>query len=332
MLETLGLDTCSERVYRAMLAHPSEGVAALAERLGLSESDVRRSLDVLSSLSLIRSSAGQEAEFLTVSPEVAMELLLARRQADLAAQQERLEASRAAAAQLIAEYSMLNRGQDGSESEQLVGADEIRVRLAKLGEQAQSEVMTFAPGGAHTAEDLKASRGPNEALLSRGIRMRTVYLDSVRNHQPTLEHVAWLNSQGGRVRTMPTLPVRLIIIDRRLAVLPTDTSDARAGAVVLKGTGVVAALCALFEQVWTAAVPLGDAPSADSRGLAPQDAEALRLLASGLTDEAMAKRLGVSPRTARRIAADLMERLEARSRFQAGVHAVQNGWLPAGRH
>ncbi|MFF7912187.1 hypothetical protein [Streptomyces sp. NPDC007914] len=45
----------------------------------------------------------------------------------------------------------------------------------------------------------------------------------------------------------------------------------------------------------------------------------------------MAKRLGVSPRTARRIAADLMERLEARSRFEAGVHAVQDGWLPSSR-
>ncbi|GAA3135976.1 hypothetical protein GCM10010521_22600 [Streptomyces rameus] len=43
------------------------------------------------------------------------------------------------------------------------------------------------------------------------------------------------------------------------------------------------------------------------------------------------KRLGVSPRTAHRIAADLMERLEARSRFEAGVHAVQDGWLPSSR-
>ncbi|MFD1663539.1 LuxR C-terminal-related transcriptional regulator [Streptomyces caeni] len=332
MLETLGLDDRSEQVYRAMLVHPSEGVTALAKRLGMGDSDVRESLDALSSLSLIRPSVGEGAEFLMVSPEVAMELLLTRRQADLAAQQERLEASRAAAAQLIAEYSVLNRGQGGSESEQLVGTDAIRLRLARLGEQARSEVMTFAPGGAHRTEDLQASRGPNEALLDRGVRMRTVYLDSVRNHQPTLEHVAWLNSRGGRVRTAPALPVRMIIIDRHLAVLPTDISDARAGAAVLTGPGVVAALCALFEQVWSTAAPLGDTPSADSRGLSPQEAEALRLLASGLTDEAMAKRLGVSPRTARRIAADLMDRLEARSRFQAGVHAVQNGWLPKSRH
>ncbi len=54
------------------------------------------------------------------------------------------------------------------------------------------------------------------------------------------------------------------------------------------------------------------------------------MLAQGLTDEAVAKRLGVSPRPARRIAADLMEKLGARSRFQAGARAVAKGWLSGG--
>lgn len=54
----------------------------------------------------------------------------------------------------------------------------------------------------------------------------------------------------------------------------------------------------------------------------------LRLLAAGLTDEAVARRLDVSVRTLRRVTADLMERLEARSRFQAGYLAATRGWLP----
>ncbi|WP_197364098.1 response regulator transcription factor, partial [Streptomyces clavuligerus] len=66
----------------------------------------------------------------------------------------------------------------------------------------------------------------------------------------------------------------------------------------------------------------------DPHGLTPQQSVALHLLADGHTDDSVAKRLGVSPRTARRMANDLMERLEARSRFEAGVRAVQRGWLP----
>jgi DNA-binding NarL/FixJ family response regulator len=64
-------------------------------------------------------------------------------------------------------------------------------------------------------------------------------------------------------------------------------------------------------------------------GLTPHEAATLRLLALGHTDEAIANRLAVSPRTARRTASDLMERLGARNSFQAGVRAVQQGWIPA---
>jgi DNA-binding NarL/FixJ family response regulator len=133
------------------------------------------------------------------------------------------------------------------------------------------------------------------------------------------------------VRTTASLPTRMIMVDRKLALLPTNLSDARMGAVLVRSEGTITALYALFELLWTAAAPFGSKPAVDPRGLHPQEAEALRLLADGNTDEAIAKRLGVSPRTARRIAADLMDRLEARSRFEAGVHAVQDGWLPAER-
>lgn len=331
MLETLGLDTDAERVYRALLAHPREGVVGLAARLGMSQAQLRRRLDQLSTMALIQPSAQEEIGFSAVDPETAMEALLARQSDELAAQQRKVEASRAAAARLIAECSALRPRTVDPDSERLIGVEQIRARLERLADEAREQIMTFAPGGAHTAADLEASRTPNAALLDRGVAMRTVYLDSVRNHQPTLDHVEWLGRRGGEVRTAPTLPIRMVIADRRLAVLPIDTADARAGAVVLEGVGTVAALCALFESTWDAATRLGERPTRDINGMPPQEAETLRLLAQGLTDEAIAKRLGVSPRTARRIAAELMERLEARSRFEAGVHAVQNGWLPPSR-
>jgi DNA-binding NarL/FixJ family response regulator len=314
-----------------MLANPLEGIIVLVSRLGIPEDRVRAGLDRLSKMALIQPSAREGIGFRAVSPETAMEVLLARQQAELAAQQMRVEASRAAAAQLIAECSSLRpRGVD-ADAEQLDGVEAIRERLAQLAQSVQHEVTTFAPGGAHPEEDLRASRAPNAALLDRGVRMRTVYLDSVRNHQPTLDHVSWLHTHGGQVRTVPDLPVRMIIFDRSQAVLPVDTSDARAGGVVLRGAGTVAALCALFESVWATAIPLGTTPKCDANGMPPQERAVLKMLAEGYTDEAIAKRLGVSPRTARRIAATLMERLDARSRFEAGVHAVQDGWLPTSR-
>ncbi|MHA6761546.1 response regulator transcription factor [Streptacidiphilus sp. PAMC 29251] len=55
--------------------------------------------------------------------------------------------------------------------------------------------------------------------------------------------------------------------------------------------------------------------------------ELLRLLGSGLTDDTAGLRLGLSTRTVRRHMASIMERLNAASRFEAGIKAAQRGWL-----
>ncbi|MFH8492087.1 response regulator transcription factor [Streptomyces longisporoflavus] len=64
-----------------------------------------------------------------------------------------------------------------------------------------------------------------------------------------------------------------------------------------------------------------------STDLSSTERALLRLAAEGCTDAAAASRLHVSHRTARRMMAALMERLGARSRFEAGVKAVRLGWL-----
>ncbi|MBW1598593.1 response regulator transcription factor [Streptomyces sp. JJ38] len=51
------------------------------------------------------------------------------------------------------------------------------------------------------------------------------------------------------------------------------------------------------------------------------------MLVRGLTDRAVARRLGLSERTVRRMVAHLMDRLGAASRFEAGARAVERGWL-----
>lgn len=64
----------------------------------------------------------------------------------------------------------------------------------------------------------------------------------------------------------------------------------------------------------------GSEPSAE-------ELEILRLLAQGLTDEAIASRLGLPNRTYSRRLVMLWSKLGARSRFQAGVLACRRGWL-----
>jgi DNA-binding NarL/FixJ family response regulator len=76
-------------------------------------------------------------------------------------------------------------------------------------------------------------------------------------------------------------------------------------------------------------VPLttGRQHRADTGELDAQRTVVLGLLAQGNTDEVIAKRLGISSRTVRRISSELLEQLGARSRFQAGARAVARNWI-----
>lgn len=323
MFDVLGMDATTEVVYREMLVHPQDGVADLIRRLQLTEQAVLTALDTLSELALVRHSSEEPQNFHAVDPHLAAEILLARQRAELAAQQQRVQEAQAAVVQLKSEFT-----QEGVRDElhRLEGVDCVRDYLATLYDRVEDELLTFAPGGAQTAANVRSSQPLAEDLLEHGVQMRTVYLDSARNDPATVAHADWLAALGGRIRTVPSLPNRMIICDRKIAVIATDPDDTAAGAVVLQTAGVVSSLYALFESVWQSAQPMGATASpADAQGLSPQQVEVLRLLSLGHTDESVAARLGVSARTARRIATKLMGHLGARSRFQAGVHAVARG-------
>lgn len=327
MLTSLGMDRRTEAVYRTMLSHPNDGLVDLCRRLEMPEEDVRSGLDRLSELALVQPSYERHGRLRAISPDIGMEILLARQQAELSAQQHRIDASRVAAAQLISEYADLHPSVTEPGVEHLVGLDRIRERLNLLHREVRQEVMILAPEGEQTPENLEASKPLDESLLDRGIRMRTVYLDSVRNSPHTVAYAEWLSGLGRQARTAPTLPVRLIIMDRSSAMIPVNSDDTAVGAVILTGQGTLVALCALFESIWETAKPFGEKVRRDKSGLTDTESTALKLLSDGLTDEAIAKRLGVSHRTARRVATSLMERLGARSRFEYGVCAVRQGWL-----
>ncbi|MEC3997662.1 LuxR C-terminal-related transcriptional regulator [Actinacidiphila sp. DG2A-62] len=321
-----GLDALSESVYRLLLLHPEDGPPQIAGRLARSETEILGSLERLADLALVRP-PGATGRWRALSPEAGMAVLLARQEAEAARRQAELDHSRGAMASLIAEFSRTRQSSPPSGVEIISSLQDVRERLEQLASEAVAEVLSFAPGGPQPAAVMEASRALDRQSLERGVRMRTVFLDSVRNDQATVQYAQWLNELGGTVRTVPALPLRMIIADGTTAVVPLDPGDSDQGAVLLRSPGVIAALRALFEQVWEHAKPLGEEVQRDGYGLTGQERQLLRLLSEGLTDERAAQRLGVSLRTIRRMMAALMTRLDSRSRFQAGIKVAASGWL-----
>ncbi|MFF0266769.1 LuxR C-terminal-related transcriptional regulator [Kribbella sp. NPDC004536] len=166
--------------------------------------------------------------------------------------------------------------------------------------------------------------GPRD--VKPGVRYRAIFPDHTRIRPAA--GLGALALAGVAVRTIPQVPMNAIVIDGSVAVLPADTTNG--SVAVLRLTSVVVTAFELFERIWPDAVPLTGTYVPDEAGLSLRERELLRLLALGATDEVTAAQLGISVRTVRRTVAQLMNRLGARSRFQAGMKAADRGWLLEG--
>jgi DNA-binding CsgD family transcriptional regulator len=323
VLESFGLTRLTESVYRLVLAEPSWGVDELVTHLRTDEATIRSCLDELAELALLQPSWDEPGGLRPVSPQVGLAALVAQAEADIAERQHRMERARAAMLAAAAEHET---HRDRVALTVLRGLDEVRGRLEELAESAVQEVCSLTPGQAHREDTHSAGRSTSLRPLERGVSLRGLYLESFRNDPATLDYLRWMTEHGGLVRTVPTLPMMMVIVDRQRALVPLDPDDSRLGAIEVTAPGVVLALHALFEQMWAAGTPFGER-AAPVDGLTGQERELIQILADGATDETAARRLGVSLRTVRRMMANLMERLDASSRFQAGVLAAQQGWL-----
>ncbi|WP_432977016.1 LuxR C-terminal-related transcriptional regulator [Dactylosporangium sp. CA-233914] len=228
-------------------------------------------------------------------------------------------------AAMVAEFAD-RRDARAEDVERVVGMDSVLQRLEELAGSVRVEALSITPG-VQSTHTISAGLRNNADLLARNVTIRAAMQESARNDRATSEYAKSLTDAGGEVRTAPVLPPRMLISDRATAVVPIDPVDTQAGVLVLTGRGVVTSLCTLFEQVWSTAVPLGAAQSKERQGVTPTERELLNLLGQGHTDESAAKRLGLSERTCRRMMADLMERLGARSQFEAGLLAAREGWI-----
>ncbi|WP_433398930.1 LuxR C-terminal-related transcriptional regulator [Streptomyces sp. CA-146814] len=328
MLGRLGIGPDEEAVYRAMLQDGPGAVAGLAEALGWPEERAASALDRLAALSLVRPSA-DGGPGRPVDPEVGLATLLAGQESELLEKERQIRASRIAMAGLLADIRAT--GQGVAEVRKLRTMEQIQSKIEHLATTCTGEIAAFVPGGGQSEQHLEAARPLDTATSGRGVRLRYIFLDSCRNSTATREYVAWLGERGGLVRTVPRLPLRMLIYDRCRAIVPMDAAAADRGALVLEGTGALTGLLALFEQTWQQAKPLGESTAEVAAGhgspLTSPERAVLDLLTEGFTDEAIARQLGVSVRTVRRVTADLMQRLGARSRFEAGVLAAGKGWV-----
>ena len=189
--------------------------------------------------------------------------------------------------------------------------------LDQLLTECEEELLTAQPEAGRDPRFLAKAALRDIVVLERGIMMRTLYQHSARRSSVTHKYVAAVTARGAEVRTLDEFFKRMIVVDRRVAVIPNR--DEVAVAVVVREPAVVAYLVDIFERSWERGRPFTNRDTSLLKDIAAeQRAMTMRMLIEGHSDPVSAKRLGVSPRTYAGYVADLKADYDAQTRFQLG--------------
>jgi DNA-binding CsgD family transcriptional regulator len=318
-LRRLGLDAAQTLVYAQLLTTAPATPVQLTGATGLAAADVRPALEQLARAGLIRTL--EDDSVVPLQPSVGVGRLALEREAEL----------RAAQAAALNAYHAFRRTVWTQATDDVVevvtGKPAIIPRSDLAESSATEEIRRFDTPPYHRPD---ATTNPIELEnLGRGVRYRVVYARaSVERREYYEENIRPCVSAGEQARVLPAVPVKMTIIDRRLALVSLPASEAAVNNAVLvvHPSSLLLALEGLFELAWRASFPMHVTESAPSP-LRPAERRLLALLGAGLADENIAELLGVSRRTLTRRLEHLMSMAGTTNRFQLALHASRNGWL-----
>ncbi|WP_255950818.1 helix-turn-helix domain-containing protein [Streptomyces odontomachi] len=307
-----------QRIYGYALRHsprdPAD-VEVMADRLGVPPAEVESAVAQLTSWRLLRSQPGRG--LVAVPPDLAVNRLLRPMEREIRARRLRIEEQRR---RLMAFMPVFEAGlrthQEQAQVELIEGTDDVRDAVTELAEQCSWEILMAQPGGRQREDELEEAAPRDIAALHRGVEMRILYQHTARYSRGTHSYVEQVSHLGAQVRTLHDQFCRLLVFDRTTALIPV--SDSPHAAALVREPNVVAFMVGGFERLWLSAEPLVAGSGALAEFADDLKETIVQLLSEGMTDAAVARRLGMSLRTCRRHVAEIMASLDAASRFQAG--------------
>lgn len=324
MLEPLGISGSEEKIYLFLLAHPHASQREIVEGTGLSRAQARAAIALLESKAVITRDVGRSPRFVPSPPAVTLQGLAYRRVGEI-------EQAKAEAEAIMGALYVSAPRSAADLVEVITGEDAVRQTTLQMLLAAEHEVL-----GLSRSPYPMSTEDVERASLAKGVRYRYIYSMSTLEIPGKLDEILTDIAAGEEARVLPEVPLKLSIIDRKVArmFLSTDDPDIETGILTVRASPIIDALVVLFESLWKDAVPLSSTvvgnASMPTHSESPSEADRklLALLAAGLKDEAIARHMHITTRSLRRRMTKLMDALNARSRFQAGVQAGARGWIP----
>ncbi|WP_247827446.1 helix-turn-helix transcriptional regulator [Arthrobacter antioxidans] len=321
------LGATSLEVYRYAVGHPGWTRAEASEALGLTLRRIDEAVGELSDRRLLSPQAGSPDGLVAVSPDVALADLVDADERELQELKARISAQRRELSSLLPTFLDARKHILASTSvETLEDPHLIHRVLIDYGRDVTEKVYIAQPGQGSTADVHEESVRKDLELLEHGVRRRTLYDTSTRDHVPTRKAVEAIAAGGGEFGVLPFIPLRMLIFDEKLALVGRQLTRDDKAALVIRDHSLINIFTRLFDIAWE----LSEAflcPQQVGSPLSAMQRSIIQGLANGLSDESIARRLDINVRTCRRHIAWMLETLRADSRFQAALKARDAGWV-----
>jgi sugar-specific transcriptional regulator TrmB len=301
----------------------------IADVLGISRGRALAIRDRLVQLRLLHPMPGEPDVLVPINPDAAAADLLGPAEQQIRDLQRSVSETRNSLLALLPTYFESRRRRNRMEAFDVISDPHIvQAMLYDCGKRSTSEILTAQPGGARPSDLLATAGSRTLERLERGLRIQHLYQHTVRDDLATTAYIRRVTAAGAQVRTTDQLIDRMAIYDREVVFLPEQGDLGRTrGAIVVREPTLVAFLCKLYDHLWARGTVFD--PELEREIAVADDVKRsiVTLMAQGYKDEMVARRMGMSVRTCRRHIAEIMEELDAESRFQAGVNVALSGVL-----
>ncbi|MEW2520848.1 helix-turn-helix transcriptional regulator [Actinacidiphila alni] len=293
-------------------------IELVALELGLSAGEVFSAAARLVELRLLRTDEAGGTGLVPVDPHSAATLLTSPIERAILQQRELAD-------RLRARIDSIAGGPSGADGplgvmDTVEGEAEIRGLLRLAAVDCRTEAIVLRPGHDERIAPDDLFDACYDALGSdTDVRVLSPHRD--RADFASRARAKKLAERGAAIRTIRSVPQTAVVFDRALAVVVTaGENGGPPTARQVRDETMIRCMVDMFDLLWDGAAPF----ALDEAGYAEDINDDLqrsiaRLMAQGLTDEVVARRLDMSVRTCRRHIAALLRSLGSVSRFQAGV-------------
>lgn len=303
-----GLDAAAAKLYAAIVRAPGQPLSAYADRQDDEAlAELRASAITLQRLELIHL-AGERLEL--TPPSASLERAV---NAETKALEER-ECALNRLKKALSDYRAIHDPQ--AEFAQLAGdVTDLTHAIERLAEKTSGPVRMAHP-------DISVGAPSAHPLLLEQVRagrpLRGLYdVESVRVR--SLEISQWA-AIGENQRLAVNIPTEFMCFGDEAVLLATDWGHSGRHAV-LTDSAAVAAMVQLFDRIWAVSMGVHGSVETDSDRL-------VDLLEAGMSDDEIARTMGISQRSVRRRIDALMAECGVSTRFQLAMALTERGILP----